>query len=78
MEQKRTLWILIASGVFLCAVVGTAFILAGPASAKSGKAVVVSNSADDGSSIWVSPNSTAKKTESEADKINGNIYDVGD
>ena len=51
MEQKRTLWILIAAGVFLCVVIGAAFLIFGT-SQKENKSAM--NLKDSGS-MWVVP-----------------------
>ena len=51
MEQKRTLWILIATGVFLCVVIGAAFLIFG----NSKKTDTSAMSLKDSGMIWVSP-----------------------
>lgn len=51
MDQKRTLWILIATGVFLCFVLGAAFIIGRSSSKKNTSAI----SMKDSDSIWISP-----------------------
>lgn len=80
MEQKRTLWILIASGVFLCVVIGTAFILAGPSSRKNNTAVTVANTDGNGNSLWVTPGSSSQKQPSSNQEtaLAENVYDVED
>lgn len=50
MDQKRTLWITIAAGVFLLVVVGAAIILYAPAAKKETQVAY-----DSSSDIWVSP-----------------------
>ncbi len=51
MEQKRTLWILIAAGVFLCVVICVAWVAYGPTSTRE----VTATSLRDSGSVWVSP-----------------------
>ncbi|MBO4386861.1 MAG: SPOR domain-containing protein [Treponema sp.] len=51
MEQKRTLWILIAAGLFLCLVIGTAFLLFGNSQKNNESAM----SKKDSGSMWVIP-----------------------
>jgi len=50
MDQKRTLWITIAAGVFLLVVVGAALILYAPAAKKETQVAY-----NDSSNVWVSP-----------------------
>ncbi|MFA6937943.1 MAG: SPOR domain-containing protein [Treponema sp.] len=50
MDQKRTLWITIAAGVFLLVVVGAALILYSPAAKKETQVAY-----NDSSDVWVSP-----------------------
>lgn len=50
MDQKRTLWITIAAGVFLLVVVGAALILYSPAAKKETQVAY-----DSSSDVWVSP-----------------------
>ena len=50
MEQKRTLWILVSAGIFLCFVFGTAFIVSGATSKKNKSSV-----AKDSNAVWVAP-----------------------
>ena len=56
MEQKRTLWILIAAGLFLCAVFTFAYLMSGRGNNKN----VTATSLKDTSSIWMSPSTSAK------------------
>ena len=51
MEQKRTLWILIAAGVFLCVVIGAAFLFFGNSQKNNSSAM----SMKDSGSMWVIP-----------------------
>ena len=60
MEQKRTLWILIAAGLFLCAVFGFAYLMSGTNSKKNTTAISLKN---DPSSIWLSPSDSVKPAE---------------
>ncbi len=53
MEQKRTLWILIATGVFLCVVIGAAFLFFGNSQKTNTSAMTLKDSG----MIWVSPES---------------------
>ncbi len=50
MEHKRTLWILVSAGIFLCFVFGTAFVVSGATSKKN-----KSSLAKDSSAVWVAP-----------------------
>ncbi|MBP5451898.1 MAG: SPOR domain-containing protein [Treponema sp.] len=56
MEQKRTLWILIAAGVFLCAVFGFAYGLNRARGSKNATAISLKGT----SSIWMSPSTSTK------------------
>ncbi len=58
MEQKRTVWILIAAGVFLCVVVGAAFIMNGSAAKRNVMAV----SLKDSGAVWIAPSSSVLDT----------------
>ena len=60
MEQKRTLWILIAAGLFLCAVFGFAYLMSGTNAKKNATAISLKN---DPSAIWLSPSNSAKPAE---------------
>ena len=60
MEQKRTLWILVSAGIFLCFVFGTAFIVSNATSKKNKSSV-----AKDSSAIWVAPYESTPVTSSE-------------
>lgn len=51
MEQKRTLWILIAAGVFLCVVIGAAFLIFGNSQKNNATAM----SLKDSGVVWVAP-----------------------
>ena len=51
MEQKRTLWIILASGIFLLVVIGAAVILYAPAMNRNTNARALRDSGE----IWVSP-----------------------
>lgn len=51
MEQKRTLWILIAAGVFLCVVIGAAFLFFGNSQKNNSSAMSMKGS----ESMWVVP-----------------------
>lgn len=54
MEQKQTLWILAAAGVFLCVVIGAALILYQPLT----KAPDISNVSNQNSQVYTNPSST--------------------
>lgn len=63
MEQKRTLWILIAAGLFLCAVFGFAYFMSGARNDNN----VTAASLKDTSSIWLSPSTSAKPAEKKSE-----------
>ncbi len=58
MEQKRTLWILIAAGVFLCIVFGVAYGMSRAAGAKNEETTAISLKESD--DIWIAPYSDSK------------------
>ena len=58
MEQKRTLWILIAAGVFLCIVFGVAYGMSRAAGAKNEETTAIS--LKDSDDIWIAPYSDNK------------------
>ncbi|MBQ5385305.1 MAG: SPOR domain-containing protein [Treponema sp.] len=68
MEQKRTLWILIAAGIFLCVVFGAAFFMSRAANEK--KDDVTAISLKDSDDIWIAPysESSRPKTTGESAK----------
>ena len=53
MEQKRTLWILIAAGIFLCIVFGAAFFMTRAAGNKTEETTAIS--LKDSDDIWIAP-----------------------
>ena len=57
MEQKRIVWILSAAGVFLCIVIGSAFLVYGHGAAASKNATAIS--LRDSGSVWVSSAGTS-------------------
>lgn len=63
MEQKRTVWIVLASGIFLCVVLGAAVILYSAEAKKNTTALA----ARDAGLIWMSPEEAAKKPQNAVD-----------
>ena len=59
MEQKRTLWIVLASGIFLLVVIGVALILYAPKKHKAASFM------DTSTSLWVDPVESKDKTPDE-------------
>lgn len=64
MEQKRTLWILIAAGLFLCLVFGAAFMMSKSAGSKNGATAI---SLKDSGDIWIAPNTEPKNNETKTE-----------
>ena len=69
MEQKRTLWIILASGIFLLVVLMTVLILYAPSAGKNTSAALLADSGE----IWTAPqNSSASRViipESKSDAV---------
>jgi cell division protein FtsN len=79
MEQKRTLWIVAAVGIFLLAVLGAALILYSPVR----KTDSVVTTFDPDSETWIKPNTISQLTQTEApsknqqkDNITNNTTDM--
>ena len=71
MEQKRTLWILIAAGIFLCIVFGAAFFMTRAAGNKTEETTAIS--LKDSDDIWIAP---YKEDEKKSDLDTSNIDEI--
>lgn len=61
MEQKRTLWIVLASGIFLCVVLGVAVILYSSGSTRN----ITASDARNQGMVWLSPEEASAKGQNE-------------